>query len=537
MAESHESRSNRNARTRGTIPYRIVEAYEALLDRRIRPDPDALSNVVVDNAASCNHSTAPIDLVAVVASIACESKGFSDDKVAHLQLSDESLACKNTGGPPMAFYSFLLGKQYAVVGSSLILHTRVGVDCICSVGDIVRFNRISLREGHRHTKRTLTEQTTEASSSSLVIRFGHSWEDLENGQHFFRLCRFDPASGKMVRTDPDCIPCTHETDGKFLEHLMVWNRTKSRHFLNLRRQDTLAPFPRKHWSLEELQSCAGIYAYTPAVHVARVQTTTTTSSSKKWRKRRRPNTPWTFAILSDGVHHMSLLDPTSRIGPELQEAVRLKRSVHVGPIQTCRAAEIQCFESTGFTCGCGPEEMFLVCNVHTKVSFIGSREQLNSGQFKTQHQSQPSTSMEKLDYETSRHDAESSILAWIIDLSVNGTIVDGSGDPQELSRTLCVDSRKCFPAARILLGLRDKGLSDRRLTVLAKPDILQLLCGGVHWEQFQNQEAIRNRCVRFLLSLMGDRVPLRWDLQQGMHGDEPLVSSVRLEDLDVRHDK
>ena len=368
-------------------------------------------------------------------------------------------------------------------------------------------------------------------------------DDPENGQTLSRLCHFDAMTSMMVHMDPGTIPTAHETDHQFLQDLIVWFREKSNHFTKLCMKPSLPPLPQQNRSLEELQSCAGTIGYTTSLRVTSVLPPSKTNASTTTRARKRPRTGnvlVTFAMVSDGFHQMTLLDPENRFNHELQQVMNDQRQVQIGPIQSCRAGDIPCLNSVGSPTACADDEVLLVCGVQTKVSSV---DKYDVASFTPNSASRPTSSMTLSQNAGSLGNLSESamdklprrVLARIIQIFVNGGIVDATITHDDASKILFPDSSEAegFPQAKLLLGLEqyDQGhrtLGGQMIVFAQKANIVNMLCGGVEWDKFRRNDRLRQSAIEFLLSLLSDSILLLWHLVEDSWKDNHEVMNVKL---------
>ncbi|KAL7567600.1 hypothetical protein ACA910_000197 [Epithemia clementina (nom. ined.)] len=567
----------------GTVPHRIADAHSELLKRRHREGgieatmaaTTALSIVPNEVAArgvvvTTDSDSSPIDLVAVIVDIACENRSMSlDSAMVHLQIMDDSISPKDAEQAVMisktttAFYSFFLGKNLVVSGSAVLRKEQrlnpVGennTNVLFSVGDIVRFNRVALRKKGSNANNILglLPGTTTPPEPAPLMEFCNSLDDPENGQNYFRLCRFDAATKSLVRTDDGSIPSMHETDSQFLEHLIVWYREKTNYFTSLLCRKILPILPHRQRSLEEMQSCVGAFGFLTQLEVTDVHILLTKESrkgSKRMRTTKSAACGMMYSMLSDGMHQMPVLDPDNRLFEVLEAAMKGKCTIELGPVQSRRAVDVPCLASGGWN-----DEVFLICSLQTRVKTstaeVGAAAAAAAAATPSRGTSSQQAWGSCIADETSMQKVEPNCLvqARIIEICVNGDIVDESLSPEQTSNILFPNSDSgtitatAYPTAKVLLGLDDNdycrdrpprpglGFSVSHLIVFAQtPHTIRLLCGGVEWEELQSDKTIRQHAVNFLRSLIVNRITLEWELKQTAGGDVREVVGVMLVNL------
>jgi hypothetical protein len=488
-----------------TVPYELSEAVD-VCKKRIR-----------ETLASTRDS--PIDIVGVVVDLSYTREPFP---IACLWIQDPSL-------PPgvKALFSLRGPKALAFIQ-----------ECKVSIGDIVRFNRVSLKE----------IETDITGGKDAVYHFHHSWTDPEAGPEWCRLGHIGGNINGDFTQDFLVIPGQMQTDEACLERLVEWYRESVYFSARENQNPCLSQLPCQLRSLAQLQSLIGVVSNV-VVKVTDFQNAP--PNYELGRKRRHSSVstaPCSFALLTDGVCSMPFLDDKSRFRTLLQQAVitgRPLRLTHVSSQAGRSRAHVGRIQKDVL------DEVVLVPTKSTMATLVQDGDAATWGpeesqvdptqsQFPTNltHNScQPTSSRHRTILLSPIHDivllsdgsnthAHTS-LAQVSEYPDAPTrwasaLVESSGDTNTPSYRYC-SACVTLEATAVLSGKQE---------VKADGSIVQKLCGDLMVEDLvSGKESFHQHAYNIMVSLWRERVPLRWTLEQEPEGTMFRVVNVSLHKL------
>lgn len=480
-----------------TVPYTLSEAAEVCKKRKS------------DTLPSTRDS--PIDIVGMIVDLSYAREPFP---IACLWIQDPSLP-----SGVKALFSLRGPKALDFIE-----------ECDVSIGDVVRFNRVSLKEIE-----------TETGGEDTVYHFHHSWTDPEAGPEWCRLGRIEGISNGSFIQDVLAIPDQMRTDEACLEGLVDWYRESDYFSARGNQKPCLSQLPCQQRSLVQLQSLIGVVSNV-VVKVTYFQNAT--PNYELGRKRRHssistPAAPCSFALLTDGGGRgsMPFWDDKSRFRTLLQQAVTTGRPLRLSHVSS-QAGRCLGQVSIGRIRKDALDEVVLVPTKSTMATLLQDGdaalwEPEESQVDPTQSQFPTALTHNPYQLEASRH--HTILLSPIKDIvllsgsNINtntstslaqvsehpdastwwaSALVEESGDTPS-SRRYC-SARVTLEAAAVLSGKQQ---------VEASGSIVRKLCGDLSVEELvSGEDSFHRHAYNILVSLYREQVPLRWTLEQAPEG-------------------
>jgi hypothetical protein len=424
----------------GTVPCSIVEAATRLKERE---------------GCSTDRSC-PVDLLSVV--VHRSTLRPTATTICQLWLRDSSL-------PPeaQAVISFV-GSNKAV---EIIQERNI------NVGDVVRFNRISLRE-----KKT----------SNTFYEFCYDWQDPEAGPGFFRLGHIDSTTGSLKNTMDVPVPPSMTTDRNCLDRLVAWYRDSE---LSSKRSEELTAPPCQYRSLGNLQNSLGVLSHIIA-RVSHVDLVPQNARKLMGGKRRREGDRLSCcALLTDGRHVLSFLDNEGRFRSILQQAVHSEKPLRLSRVITKTSSD-------------DDDEVVLVPTRESVAQLVTEaefQERLSQTAAATASQlpfslTQASQAVVERDTTVAR---THQVIAPMLDVRIGSTSLAKTAPTAWKPSTF--GSGRYYRSATVILDGE-----QRPQEVAVDGRILQALCGDVDLQEGEWSS-------RFLQGLLEERIPLRWTLE------------------------
>jgi hypothetical protein len=489
-----------------TVPYTLSEAVNVCKKRK------------GETLASTRDS--PVDIVGVVVDLSYTREPFP---IACFWIQDSSLP-----SGVKALFSLRGSKALAFIE-----------ECDISIGDVVRFNRVSLKEIE-------TEITT---GEDAVYHFHHSWTDPEAGPEWCRLGRIGGNINVTFTQDILVIPDQMKTDEDFLEHLVAWYQESDYFSARGNQNPCLSQLPCQQRSLAQLQSLIGVVSNV-VVKITDFQNAT--PNYELGQKRRHssistPSAPCSFALLTDGVCSMPFLDDKSRFRTLLQQAVTTGRPLRLTHVSS-QAGRSLGQVSLGRIRKDALEEVVLVPTKSTIATLLQDGDAALWEPEESQvdpTQSQFPANLTHIPYQTSsRH--HTILLSPIKDIvllsdsntSTSTSLAQVSEYPDASTRwaSALVESgdtgtpssyRYC--SAWVTL---DAAVLSGKQQVEADDSIVRKLCGDLSAEELgRGEESFHRHAYNILVSLYREQVPLRWTLEQASEGTKCRVVNVSLHKL------
>jgi hypothetical protein len=480
-----------------TVPYALSEAVEACKKRKM--------NV----PASTRDS--PVDILGVVVDLSYSREPFP---IACLWIQDPSL-------PPG------IKALFSLRGSKALAFIR---ECEVSIGDVLRFNRVSLKE--------IETETT--GGDETIYHFHHSWTDPEAGPEWCRLGRIGSNSNSWSLTQDSLVtPDQMRTDEACLERLVTWYRESDYFSARANQNPCLSPLPCQQRSLVQLQSLIGIMSNV-VVKVTDFQNAT--PNYELGRKRRHSSTtPCSFALLSDGACSMPFLDDESRFHTLLQQAVTTGR-----PLRLTRVSSQVGRNLVGKLRKDALDEVVLVPTKSTIATLLGDGDAAQQwGAEESQvdpTQSQFPMSLTQRDpCHPSHHTIFLSPLKDIVLSGTNTSLAQVSDHPDACNRWVSAllettgdaSSSSSYYSARITLEINLAMIPGRHQVVEADGSVVQKLCGDLSAAELMGKESLRRHAYNIMVSMWREQVPLRWTLEQTLDETMYRVVNVSLPKLVV----
>jgi hypothetical protein len=186
-------------------------------------------------------------------------------------------------------------------------------DLSITIGDVLRFNRVSLKE---------VESAAAGGSDATSYHFYHSWVDPEPGPDWCRLCHVGSDPNDSIETEIESVHDTMQTDPACLESLVAWYQQSD--YFATRGGPALTPLLCQQRSLIHLHSLVGVTSNV-VVKVIEFQRAVPPVTLARKRSSGSMLAPCSFALLSDVVGSMAFLDDENRFHSILEQA-----------FQTCR---------------------------------------------------------------------------------------------------------------------------------------------------------------------------------------------------------
>jgi hypothetical protein len=300
-----------------TAPCTLEEAVSRLQERRGKEVSTA----------------APVDLLAVV--VNCTSGMVLDSPVV-VWLGDGSLPIN--AAACMEFW----GSKASYVRDQKI-----------AIGDVIRFNRVSLRP--------ITRNEDQTEELWTLHRFRHAWDDPEAGHELYLLGHID-ATGSLVMTDIH-VPDSMSTERVCLHRLAAWYR---RNVMSSARaiSERMETPPCQYRSLDALQTSLGITSHV----VASVHGLVENPPDDERRKRKRsPVRNLCYALLADAGHSIPFQIVDGRFQTVLQHAAETNQSIRLTHVKT-QHASVRTVRSAITS-----DEVVLVATKHSTVEIVEER--------------------------------------------------------------------------------------------------------------------------------------------------------------------
>jgi hypothetical protein len=488
-----------------TVPYALSEAVDVCKKRKS------------ETHASTRDS--PIDIVGVIVDLSYAREPFP---IVCLWIQDPSLP-----SGVKALFSLRGSKALAFIQ-----------ECDVSIGDIVRFNRVSLKE--------IETETT--GGEDTVYHFHHSWTDPEAGPEWCRLGRLGDNINGSFTQDVLVIPDQMRTDEACLERLVAWYRESDYFSARGNQNPCLSQLPCQQRSLAQLQSMIGVVSNV-VVKVTDFQNAT--PNYELGRKRRHssistPAAPCSFALLTDGVCSMPFLDDKSRFRTLLQQAVTTGRPLRLTRVSS-RVGRSLGHVGTRIRKD-ALDEVVLVPTESTMAIFLQDGDAALWEPEESQvdpTQSQIPATPTHTPCQPSRNSGHHTIL-----LSPIKDIVLLSGSKTNTSLAQVSeypDASTRWASALVELGdtfsyrycstwvtLEAAVLSGKQQQVEAGGSIVRKLCGDLSVEELvSGEESFHRHAYNIMVSLYREGVPLRWTLEQAPEGTMYRVVDVSLHKLEI----
>jgi hypothetical protein len=427
----------------GTVPCSIVEAVTRLKER----------------VGSTTDRSCPVDLLSVV--VHRSTLRPTATTICQLWLRDSSL-------PPeaQAVISFV-GSNKAV---EIIQERNI------NVGDVVRFNRISLRQ----------QEPTEKTTSKTLYEFCYDWQDPEAGPEFYRLGHIDATTGSLKNAMDLPVPPSMTTERNCLDRLVAWYRESE---LSNKRSEELTAPPCQYRSLGNLQSSLGVLSHIIA-RVSHVDLVPQNARKLLGGKRRREGDRC-CALLTDGRHVLSFLDTEGRFRSVLQQAVHSEKPLRLSRVM----AKISSNDD---------DEVVLVPTRESVAQLVTEAEfQERLSQTAAATASQLPFSLTQASQAVVNRDTTVArtyqVIAPILDIQIGSTSLAKTAPTAWKPSTF--GSGRYYRSATVIL---DGEQQPQEVAVDGR--ILQALCGDMDLQEGEWSS-------RFLQGLLEERIPLRWTLE------------------------
>jgi hypothetical protein len=490
----------------GSVPYTLSEAVDVCKKRK------------GETLASAKDS--PIDIVGVVVDLSYTREPFP---IVCLWIQDSSLP-----SGVKALFSLRGSKALAFIE-----------ECDISIGDVVRFNRVSLKE----------IETEITRGEDAVYHFHHSWTDPEAGPEWCRLGRIEGDINVSFAQDALVIPDQMKTDEDYLERLVEWYRGSDYFSARGNQNPCLSQLPCQQRSLTQLQSLISVQSNV-VVKVADFQKAAQNYELGQKRRHSSISTPVapSFALLTDGVCSMPFLDDKSRFRTMLQQAVTTGRPLRLTHVLS-QAGRSLGQVSLGRIRKDALEEVMLVPTKSTIATLLQDGDAALWEPEESQvdpTQSQFPANLTNIPYqlEPSRH--HTILLSPIKDIvllsssNTNTSLAQVSEYPDASTRwasalveSCDTDTPSSYRYCSAWVMLEAAVLSGKEQQVEADDSIVRKLCGDLSVEELGScgEESLHRHAYNIIVSLYKDQVPLRWTLEQTLDGTMDRVVDVSLHKL------
>jgi hypothetical protein len=490
-----------------TVPYTLSEAVDVCKKRQI------------DTLASTKDS--PVDIVGVIVDLSYTREPFP---IVCLWIQDPSLP----SGVKVLF---------SLRGSKALTFIE---ECDVSIGDIIRFNRISLKE--------IEIDTT--GGEDAVYHFHHSWTDPEAGPEWCRLGRIEGDTSVALTQDVLAIPDQMQTDEACLERLVAWYRGSDYFSARGNQNPCLSQLPCQQRSLTQLQTLIGAESN---IVVKANDFQSAAPNYELGLKRRHssistPAAPCSFALLTDGVCSMPFLDDKGRFRTLLQQAVTTGRPLRLTNVSS-QAGRSLGQVSLGRIRKDALDEVVLVPTKSTIATLLQDGDAALWEPEESQvdpTQSQYPANLTHIPYqlEPSRH--HTILLSPIkdIELLVSGSntkisLAQVSEHPDASTRWASAlmesgdtDTPSSYRYSSAWVTLEAAVLGGKQQQVEADDSIVRKLSGDLSVQELvSGEESFHRHAYDIMVSLYREQVPLQWIVQQASEGTMSRVINVSLRKL------
>jgi hypothetical protein len=450
-----------------SVPCTISEAIKIFKERRGQD---------VSNSAS----RSPVDILAVAVRYSIlqspSAPSSSTSPKAEIWITDPSISPS-------------LNVRVTLSGSSAIARV---VEEQVATGDIVRFNRLSLRY-----------------SDDDSFQFVHSWKDPEPGFEWYRLGHVD-RSGRF--TDKDAtrsVPEDMITSSHRINEIINWCKQQKNGDLD----SGLSPLQCQRRSLNEIQPSVGLLSNVVVRIIDYDCQRSPLSPAVGSRKRRRSSPGQTmtgFATLSDGSGTvMPFVDHGSRFASSLRTAKETGKVLMLTNLTSKIGRDIQ-------ERALPSDEIVLVPTRNTAALLLSNEDLLNYDD----HAMTQSHTETQIPTSPQNH---ATIVSGIRDIMINGASIKDGKSLKSLPSFLATFVSPEGNYQEAVIHLCEKALdSDSGISsgaVHADAQVVKTLCGGIEASEIAKSEPLGRHVLELVGALLTEEISLRWTIK-GQDRDE-----------------
>jgi hypothetical protein len=353
-----------------------------------------------------------------------------------------------------------------------------------AVGDVVRFNRLSLNKNH----------------SRDSFQFLHSWSDPEPGFGWFRLGHIASDGTWISQAATRRIPDNMTTSEIRISELTRWFQGG-----NTPHSTSLSPLPCTRRSLSEIQSCVGLLSHV-AVRVTHFDCQVAPQSPVVGKRKRSSPMKQSligYATVSDdsGVF-MSLVDPGSRFGSTLRTALDTGKYLMLTNLSSRNQNDIH---GRPFAL----EEVVLLPTRSTTAVVLSNHKLIGNGEAS----SSPDATQTQV---VNSRKSQVTLVSSLLDISIGAVSLRSRylelPTPATLLATILTTAGEYSSATLHLESTSSISIGQPENVFYAGSKVVMSLCGGVEARELMGDEALSQHASQLVRSILDEGILLRWTI-------------------------